>query len=157
MKFAHTVERRVEFAETDMAGLVHFTNFFRYVELAEAEFFEDLGLPLIYANRLESKGWPRVRVQCNYSQPLYFRDRIEITIYVKAIKIKAIEWGFRVFRLEDDGSKKRAAKGSFTTVHVMKNNTDPGMTSLELPEELLSKIEEAPADFKGGLASRSPA
>ena len=147
MKHAHTIERTVEFAETDMAGLVHFTNFFRYVELAEAEFFADLGIALISADRQQSVGWPRVRVQCNYSAPLYFRDRVEITIYVKAIKIKAIEWGFRLFRLEGDGQKTKAAKGSFTTVHVCKNNIDRGMTSLDIPEELLSNIEEVPNGF----------
>ncbi|MGB0372676.1 MAG: acyl-CoA thioesterase [Opitutales bacterium] len=147
MKFAHTVRRRVEFAETDMAGLVHFTNFFRYVELAEAEFFEDLGLPLIDANREQSVGWPRVRVNCSYAEPLYFRDQVEITIFVKTIKIRAIEWGFRIFRIESDETRVRAAKGSFTTVRVKKDNIDRGMTSLELPEELLSKIQEAPEGY----------
>lgn len=147
MKFSHAVRRRVEFAETDMAGLVHFSNFLRYVELAEAEFFEALNLPLISANRIQSLGWPRVRVQCNYAEPLYFRDEIEVLIFVKAIKIKAIEWGFRIFRIEQDGLQTRVAKGSLTTVHVKKDNIDRGITSLDLPAELLAKIEEAPADF----------
>ena len=35
--------RRVEFVDTDMAGIVHFTNFFRYMEQAEAEFFRSQG------------------------------------------------------------------------------------------------------------------
>lgn len=147
MKHSHTVQRTVEFAETDMAGLVHFTNFFRYAELAEAEFFEDLGLPLIFCDRVQSRGWPRVRAECSYAEPLHFRDRIEITIFVKTLKIKAIEWGFRIFRLAENGEKTRVAKGGFTTVHVEKNNVDSGMTSLGLPEALLSKIEEAPAGF----------
>ena len=36
-------KRRVEFAETDMAGQVHFSNFFRYMEAAEHAFFRSLG------------------------------------------------------------------------------------------------------------------
>ena len=51
---------------------------------------------------------------------LYFRDRVEITIYVKAIKIKAIEWGFRIYRLDEDGAKTRAAKGSYTCARLQK-------------------------------------
>ena len=30
--------RRVEFGDTDMAGMVHFANFFRFMEAAEVEF-----------------------------------------------------------------------------------------------------------------------
>ena len=36
--------RRVEFADTDMAGIVHFANFFRYMEAAEVEFLRARGL-----------------------------------------------------------------------------------------------------------------
>lgn len=36
--------RRVEFCDTDMAGIVHFANFFRYMEAAEHELFRNLGL-----------------------------------------------------------------------------------------------------------------
>src|SRR5213078_989612 len=36
--------RRVEFADTDMAGIVHFANFFRYMESAEHEFLRSHGL-----------------------------------------------------------------------------------------------------------------
>ena len=35
--------RRVEFSDTDMAGIVHFANFYRYMEQAEHDFFRSLG------------------------------------------------------------------------------------------------------------------
>jgi acyl-CoA thioester hydrolase len=37
------ITRRVEFSETDMAGIVHFSNFFRYMETAEHAFFPVTG------------------------------------------------------------------------------------------------------------------
>ena len=40
----YRVKRRVEFHETDSAGIVHFSNFFRYMEAAEVEFLNSLGL-----------------------------------------------------------------------------------------------------------------
>ena len=39
------VERRVEFHETDRVGMVHFSNYFRYMDSAVAEFFRALDLP----------------------------------------------------------------------------------------------------------------
>ena len=38
MAYEHTAYRKVEFSETDMAGLVHFSNYFRYMEIAERDF-----------------------------------------------------------------------------------------------------------------------
>ena len=43
MGFDFTHQRQVEFAETDMAGIVHFANFFRWMESAEHAFLRSLG------------------------------------------------------------------------------------------------------------------
>ena len=40
-------ERTVEFSETDMAGIVHYSNFFRYMESAEHAFFRALGFSVV--------------------------------------------------------------------------------------------------------------
>lgn len=45
-----TWNRRVEFAETDAAGIVHFSSFFLYMEQAEHALFRSLGLS-IFRNR----------------------------------------------------------------------------------------------------------
>ena len=44
MPYEFRCRQRVEFADTDMAGIVHFSNFFRYMERAEHEFLRSLGL-----------------------------------------------------------------------------------------------------------------
>ena len=61
MPYEHTSTRRIEFSETDMAGLVHFSNFFRYMETAERDFFEAAGVELINTQPGKLVGWPRVR------------------------------------------------------------------------------------------------
>ena len=43
MAHAFTMQRRVEFAETDMAGILHFSNYFRFMESVEHAFFRSLG------------------------------------------------------------------------------------------------------------------
>src|SRR5260221_14772436 len=48
-EFKHT--RRVEFSDTDMAGIMHFSNFFRFMEATETAFMRSLGLSVVLANR----------------------------------------------------------------------------------------------------------
>ena len=38
-----TTTRRVEFGDTDMAGIMHFANFFRFMERTEHAFLRTLG------------------------------------------------------------------------------------------------------------------
>lgn len=52
--------RRVEFADTDMAGIIHFANYYRYMEEAEHAFFRSLGLRIMQSQPDGSViGWPR--------------------------------------------------------------------------------------------------
>ena len=46
MPSEHMIVRQIEFVETDMAGIMHFSNFFRLMESAETSFFRSLDLPL---------------------------------------------------------------------------------------------------------------
>ena len=47
MAYGITVRGRVEFCETDMMGIVHFSNFFPYAEAAEPAFYRSLEVPLM--------------------------------------------------------------------------------------------------------------
>ena len=50
--------RRVEFAETDAAGMVHFSVFFRYMEEAEHAAWRAAGLDIFEGH--EEQSWPRI-------------------------------------------------------------------------------------------------
>ena len=47
MAYEFKAIRRVEFADTDMAGIMHYSNFFRFMETAEHAFFRSLGLSIV--------------------------------------------------------------------------------------------------------------
>ena len=142
MACEHTSIRHVEFSETDMAGLVHFSNFFRYMETAEREFFESLGLDLISSKQSDMTGWPRVRAECKFMAPLRFGDTVEIHLAVKAVKERAIDYQFRIFRKQDDGTRVQAAKAHMTTV-LSQLDTNGELQSVNLPEDIRSRITEA--------------
>ncbi len=145
MAYEHTSERRIEFSETDMAGLVHFSNFFRYMETAERDFFEAIGLDLINSEPGSVVGWPRARAECKFSAPLRFGDTIQIHLAVKAVKDRALEYQFRIFRKNPDGSRTQAGKGSMTTIFTTME-PDGSLKSSPLTESIRERITPAPEE-----------
>lgn len=145
MPYEHTSTRKIEFSETDMAGLVHFSNFFKYMETAERDFFEAAGVDLIRTKPGELVGWPRARAECKFSAPLRFGDTIDIHIAVKSVKDRSIDYQFRIFRRNEDGSRTQAGKGHMTTIlaQLCENGE---LKSVELTADLRDKITEAPAE-----------
>ena len=145
MPYEHTSTRRIEFSETDMAGLVHFSNFFKYMETAERDFFEAAGVDLIRTEPDELVGWPRARAECKFSAPLRFGDTIDIHLAVKSVKDRAIDYQFRIFRRNKDGSRTQAGKGHMTTI-LAKVDEGGELQSAELSDDLRKRISEAPAE-----------
>lgn len=106
-----SIKRRVEFRETDTAGIVHFSNFFAYMEQAEHELLRHIGLGVICEIDGQPISFPRVNAECNYRLAIRFEDVIDIHVRVTRIGSKSITYGF-AFQL--DG--KTVADGSITVV-----------------------------------------
>lgn len=151
MAYEFISTRKVEFSETDMAGLVHFSNYFRYMETAERDFFESLNLPLITTRPDPLQGWPRVRAECKFMAPLRFGDTIKIHLVVKAVKLRSVDYQFRIYRVQADGPAIQAGKGHLTTIFT-ELATDGSLVSQELNERIRTAITEAPASV---LAQKS--
>jgi len=47
MPYEFKATRQVEFSETDMAGIMHYSNFFRFMETAEHGFYRSLGFSVV--------------------------------------------------------------------------------------------------------------
>ena len=131
-----------------MAGIVHFSNFFRYMESAEHAFFRSLGHSVTLADIDAALGLPRVHAQCDYKRPLRFEDEVEIHLLVESIKHKALTYQFRFYRTQKDERCEEVAKGRITVVCVRK---DPQgvMSSASLPEVIRDKIQSAPEAMLG--------
>jgi len=104
-----------------MAGIVHYSNFFRYMEAAEHAFFRSIGFSVVTRNVDPPVGWPRVHAECDYRRPIRFEDEIEIRMYVTKKKSKSLTYGFW-FRKVEDGETVEVANGSLTVVCVRHHN-----------------------------------
>jgi len=142
MPYEYKVRRRVEFSETDMAGIVHYSNFFRYMEAAEHEFFRSIGFSVVTRQVDPPVGWPRVRAECDFRQPLRFEDEYEVHMLVVEKKTKSLGYQFRIRKL-NAVSPVEVARGSLTVVCV--THEGGTMKAAASPSDIAGKIEVAPA------------
>ena len=142
MAYQCKVVRRVEFSDTDMVGIVHYSNFFRYMESAEHEFFRSLGFSVVTHQVDPPVGWPRVHAQCDYRRPLKFEDEVEIQLLVSRKKSKSLSYVFR-FRKLNASPPVEVACGSLTVVCITHQNGE--MKAVKIPKEIADRIEVAPA------------
>jgi YbgC/YbaW family acyl-CoA thioester hydrolase len=144
MGYEFTIIRRVEFSDTDMAGIMHYSNFFRFMETAEHAFFRSLGLS-IAGKGDASVGWPRVHAECDFKIPLHFEDEVEVQLLVAEKKSKALKYLF-IFRKLNAEPPVEAARGALTVVCVTRQ---PGgrMAACPIPKFVADKIDAAPAQL----------
>src|ERR1700744_4060851 len=113
MAYEFKATRRVEFSDTDMAGIMHYSNFFRFMETAEHAFFRSLGLSIFADKTHPEVGWPRVHAECDFHQPLTFQDEVEIHLLVSEKRSKALSYIFNFYKLNSN-PPQRVARGSVT-------------------------------------------
>lgn len=145
MPYEFTAVRRVEFADTDMAGIVHYANFFRYMETAEHAFFRSLGHSVVMDDLDPPVGWPRVHAECDYLQPLRFEDEVEIRLLVSGKGSKSINFLF-LFRKLNGDAPVEVARGKLTVVCVTRDARGK-MKACPIPREFADKIEVAPPEL----------
>jgi YbgC/YbaW family acyl-CoA thioester hydrolase len=129
--------RRVDFADTDVAGIAHFSNFFRYMEAAEVAFLRDRGLSVQMFHEGQELGFPRVSASCDFMRPARFDDLLTITVRVENLGRKSVTYAFEFFLNGD-----LLARGRVTSV-CCRVNPDRSFESIEIPANLRARLEEA--------------
>ena len=130
-----TTTRRVEFCDTDMAGIVHFSNFFRYMEAAETEFLRSLGLSVTWMENGIRYGFPRVSVNCDYASPARFEDVMTVAVVVEKVGSKSVS-----YRYEFHCGDRAVATGRMTAVYC-KEAGHGRLESAVIPDSLRLKLQ----------------
>jgi acyl-CoA thioester hydrolase len=143
MAFEFKIVRRVEFSETDMAGIMHYSNYFRFMETAEHAFFRSLGFSIVTEHVDPPVGWPRVHAQCDFKQPLRFEDEVEVHLLVSEKRSKSLSYVFR-FRKLNATPPVEVARGSLTVVCV--THSAGKMSASTIPPAITEQIQVAPSD-----------
>jgi YbgC/YbaW family acyl-CoA thioester hydrolase len=143
MPYEFKMTRRVAFRETDVAGIVHFSHFFAWMEDGEHAFFRSLGLSIHEGKEAQHVGWPRVTAKCEYKAPLRFEDEAEIHLLVKEKRDKSLTYQFRISRIEGE-QRVESAIGEITAVCVAWDEQSGKMKAVSIPDKIAGQIEVAP-------------
>lgn len=143
--------RRVNFAETDLAGIMHFSRFFLWMEEAEHAFYRSVGLsvhPLQHGFPETATGWPRVKASAQYHLPLQFEEEVEIELLVAEMRTKAIRYLFRFWKNPDEpGNRRLAATGELVVVAVHADRETRAMRAAVIPDAFRERISPVPAEL----------
>jgi len=128
----------VQFHETDMAGVVHFSRFFLYMEEAEHALLRSLGISIIMNIDGSTISWPRVHCSFDYKRPLSFEDEIELVIAISKVEAKSVTYSLDVRR---DGQ----IHATGTSIAVCCILEEPGkLKSVLIPEEIRKALGASP-------------
>jgi YbgC/YbaW family acyl-CoA thioester hydrolase len=134
--------RLVEFADTDLAGIVHFANFLRYVESAEHAFFRSLGFSIHSSDGSRHEGWPRIEVACKYHRPARFQETIEVRLRLTELRTTSLTYAFAIHSSDAPGEPLLAA-GTFGIIHVELDTATREIRKTPIPAALRAKLEAA--------------
>src|SRR5262245_36570941 len=132
----HT-KRRIEFADVDQAGIVHFSRFFVFMETAEHEFLRSLGASVHTKADGTEVGWPRLNATCEYVSPARFEEVLDIHVSVFRKGKKSMTYEFLFSR-----GKDTIARGRMTSACCV---VEPGqkLRAIPIPEVIASKVQES--------------
>jgi acyl-CoA thioester hydrolase len=145
---AFVLRRRVHFYETDAAGIVHFSTFFRYFEEAEHALWRENGLSIFPPH--PTHGWPRVAASFDYRRPLRFEDEFEVHIAVTQLSGRSLTYGCRMICRGDV-----VAEGTMTIACVQRD-ADHTMRAVPIPEPIAALLRPASATPSAGSGAASP-
>ena len=152
MPYEFQLLRRVEFADTDLAGIMHFSNFFRFMEAAETAFMRSLGLSVVLSRAGLDVCLPRVHAECDFAAPLHFEDEVLIHLLVEKKGTRTLTYQFRFIR-RTGSSPREVARGRIVAVCAARE-TNGSLKAVPLPKLLADKIQTAPSHLlDSGLAT----
>lgn len=81
MKYIH----QAQYYETDQMGIIHHSNYIRWMEEARIAYMDELGFPY---RKVEESGImsPVLSVQCDYKSMTRFGDRVAVEVRLASFK-----------------------------------------------------------------------
>lgn len=135
-------ERKINYYETDRMGVVHHSNYIRFLEECRCFWLEQVGMPF---GLLEENGItiPVLGVNCSYKYHVTFEDTILIHPFVKEYTGVRMTIGYKV---EDKKTGKVVLLGE--TKHCFTNKELKPINLKKYNPEFSSKFENMMEDIK---------
>ena len=133
-------QRKARYHETDQMGVIHHSNYIRWMEEARVDMLNQLGYPY---RRFEEMGYisPVLHAECEYKKSVRFDDEVRITVTLKELGRVKFTLRYDIYNLSEGG--ELSAYG--TTTHCfLKKDGKPVLIDREMKEfsETLSTLQK---------------
>ncbi len=120
---------KAHYYETDQMGIIHHSNYIRWMEEARIRFLEDNDMGY---KKMEEAGYisPVLSVSCEYKEMIHFNDNVIIKIFMKEYNGLKFTIGYNMYV---EGNEKLCTTGTSTHCFLHTNGR-PVMIKKELPE-----------------------
>ena len=129
-------QRRVEFRDTDAAGIAHFSVFFAWMEQAEHEALRQLGMSVVQRDGERTLSWPRVAASCDFLSPVRFEDELRIEVRVEELGDKSVTYAF-----DFSCQGRPVASGRITAVCCLLDDHG-GLSSVAIPPRIADRLRQ---------------
>ncbi|WP_420448561.1 acyl-CoA thioesterase [Candidatus Palauibacter sp.] len=137
-EFVYT--RRVEFADTDTANLIHFTALLKFMEEAEHALYRSLDFVGYRWSQDLVFGMPRVSVSCDYLGAVRYGDEVDVRLQVREVRRKAIRFAAD-FTIDRCGEREVVARSDWTVVCARREHGSLDWQGIEIPSPLKARLE----------------
>lgn len=79
----HKFPLRVYYEDTDMAGIVYYANYLKFIERARSEFVRDHGVDQVALKAEKGVVFAVRRIEADYNEPAYFDDVLTVETSVE--------------------------------------------------------------------------
>lgn len=135
VKMPFKTTKRVEFRDTDMAGICHFASFFGYMEEAEHALLRELKIELFLKDGDDILSWPRVSAHCDYRSPARFGEVLDVEVTVQKLSDKTATYAFTFTH-----AQRLVAEGHVIAVCCRVAPGEPPI-GISIPDQMRARLE----------------
>lgn len=133
-----TVQRRLEWVDTDESGRWHFSAAFRLFESAESSLWEALG------GKFQLGDLPRVRIETDFRRSLHYLDVVDVNLAVIKVGTSSLTYRYAIIRGDEF-----CAGGDVTVVSL-----DPQSAKrIPIPDTIQNQLRSTGHLIEGPLGS----
>lgn len=130
--------RQAKYYETDQMGIIHHSNYIRWMEEARIDVLDQLGYPY---RRFEEMGYmsPVLHAECDYKKSVRFGDEVKIIVSLQDFGKVKFTLRYDMYNMTEEG----VLSASGTTTHCfLKKDGRPVMMNKEMKEfsETMEKL-----------------
>lgn len=129
----YSTKFRALWVDTDSAGIVHFSNYFRYCERTEEEFLNKLGLDYISIAKKYQVTFPRVFASCKYKFPIRYNQIVRVDLEDLEFSDKQIKFKYKIYN-ETEGREAAICEIIIASTDLEINKSVP------IPDEIVEKF-----------------